>query len=497
MKKLLSIILFSALSICIWAQSFRISDSEFNIEGAGGFSLGKTNKALLVRNCPIDTKTIFKTKADLEEYIDNYKQDLNNTRAFDTIDIRYEMEQNPETKIYDIKLYFDLVDTKHFMLVPYPKYSTNGGFTLKLKLKDKNFLGTMETLSADINTNYDANKKWNFGLNFSYSYPFTVGIFNASWNNDIGIDYQIGKKKPTFGSSIGFGFSLPKDFYSINFGFSQGISYNDYIKFSESLNFSTPITLYKLSNFSTVNYSPSINFGFNWDKNLWQGKDNAIDRFSMSFGHSLSNSKINWDGDYRKGYSFSLSNNFSFNFMTNTPDYVFKCHIVPTISFEAQYFNHTKLFNGPLFDHIGFNSRLYAFTVIDIPERYGSGGNQDMEGRLRGVRSLSSPWGIVVNMDFPISFFTTNMPINTFNFNLQVSPFIDIGLSYDKDKAINIKKGSYCGGLELLVNPIRFSGYTIRASIGFDMLEALHYDGNKLKGLWHNKEIFIGLDLHY
>ena len=50
--------------------------------------------------------------------------------------------------------------------------------------------------------------------------------------------------------------------------------------------------------------------------------------------------------------------------------------------------------------------------------------------------------------------------------------------------------------MEVLVYPYKWSSFTIRGSLGFDMKSAIAED-NLIKGLWHNKEFTIGLGLHY
>jgi hypothetical protein len=54
--------------------------------------------------------------------------------------------------------------------------------------------------------------------------------------------------------------------------------------------------------------------------------------------------------------------------------------------------------------------------------------------------------------------------------------------------------------MEVLVYPKKWSSFIIRGSIGFDLKETFAEDTNikgLVKGLWHNKEISIGLGLHY
>ena len=485
MKKKTSLILFTLLAINIFAESYQIADYKFNIKGSNNFNFNRTKETALLMKYPLDVNTIFDDKESFESYISNYKQLLINTRAFEDVSITYDTVLDKKNDLVNVILYLNLNDSNHLLALPYPKFSSNSGFTLKLKAKDTNFLGTLNPLSADLYLNYKDN--FEFGINFAYDYPFKAGIFNAEWTNDLNINYTIGNKSPAFSSAIGVNFSLPKNFFSVNFGASQTIGYLNKLYFNENLFLSFPIVLYKANNYTNINYSPSISFNFKWDTNF---KTDPIENLELNFGHSISNSKINWNDHFRSGYSISLGNTFNYNIMKNS--------LVPSISLECEYFNNFPLLNKIFLDRFGINSRLYVFSVIDVPNRKGTG-NQQIGNRLRGIldnRLPKYPCGVVFNFDFPISIITTNFPITLLNFNMQLSPFVDVALPYDKENLINIKDGYYCAGMEVLVNPLKFSSYTIRASIGFDIDSVLKAN-NKFEGLLKNNEIYIGLDLHY
>lgn len=488
MKRFFSFLLIVLTSTFIFAQEYQIVDVDYDIEGCRGISFGKTNKVSLEIKCPVDTETVFESKEKFEAYLTEYKQQLNNLRAFATIDLNYTESLNETTQINQVTLNINLIDSNHLLALPYPKYDSNSGMTLKIKAKDSNFLGTLNPLSTDLYVNYkDLTNEWKFGLNFAYNYPFKAGIFNASWNNSLGIDYTIGADKPESYTDIGVSFALPKDKYSINFGFNQSIDFENIFKFDETLSLSTPVYLYKAPNFSTVTYTPSFSFKFDYNVNTTQLTPN---NFEISFGHSISNSKVDWIERFRKGYSVSLSNSYSFEFENN--------FVVPNVSLEGALFSNFKLLDKPYFDRCGIYSRLYVFTLIDVPG-IGTKGRTNVGSRLRGILNdnmVESPYGVVLNLDFPINIITTNFKHTFFNFTMQFSPFIDMALVNEPNNNFNISNKNLCAGMEVLVFPHRFSSYTIRGSIGFDVKKVLK-SPNKIKGLWNNKEIYIGLELHY
>lgn len=88
-----------------------------------------------------------------------------------------------------------------------------------------------------------------------------------------------------------------------------------------------------------------------------------------------------------------------------------------------------------------------------------------------------------------------------FNFDLQVSPFVDFALTYNKatEKLFDYKDGFYAAGVEVLVYPRKWSSFVVRGSIGVDIGRWLLSD--LLNTEWreevNKKEISIGIGLHY
>ena len=87
------------------------------------------------------------------------------------------------------------------------------------------------------------------------------------------------------------------------------------------------------------------------------------------------------------------------------------------------------------------------------------------------------------------------------NFDLQASPFIDIALCNNKitKTMLDPKDGFYAAGLELIVYPLKWSGITIRGSVGIDVGRKFLRDYINLD--WREgvskKEVSIGFGLHY
>lgn len=507
------------------AQKYQISD--YIITTSGKYKLTTTRPYVVELNFPLDKKTLF-SQEELASYIKNYKQELTNSRAFEEINVDYEiLDEFTDDKgqsISKIKMLINLKDSNHFLMVPYPKFKSDKDKTnieVKLKAKDTNFLGTMNSLSTDANieiTKDNIQGKWIFkpGFNISYDYPFSAGPFDITWINDYAINYNSDYIYPEWTAKTGLKFVLP--FRNLSFvlegyqHFNNNFEYkdfNDSLYFKEEVSFSIPVKLYEFSNFSYLIYTPSINYNYIWDKDGINIENTALTSPIVSLSQSLSNSKINWRNNFRTGYSLALSNTWSYNFQRK--DWV------PSLSFEAKGFTAFPLEDRPYLDRLGITANIYAFTYFDMPGQFydhkEAGYGEAIGSHLRGIPDSNYYFGnktgsknldttstaFIMNIDLPVNIITTSFKKDTFNFNMQFSPFLDIAIY--RDRALPLQADSkLCSGMEVLVYPKKWSSFIIRGSIGFDLKESFAADTNikgLIKELWKNKEISIGLGLHY
>ena len=169
-KFFLALYIVVSTATIIFADTYQISEVTYNITG-------KTKQYALEKKVEIDKNYIFTNEDDLINYIDDFKQRLENTRNFELIEVNFSLEKenssetNESTKQesaqssevtetvettevdshYFVHLEVSTKDAFHFIGAPYPNYDSNNGFKFKLKLKDVNFIGTMETMNSDIN----------------------------------------------------------------------------------------------------------------------------------------------------------------------------------------------------------------------------------------------------------------------------------------------------------------------------------------------------------
>lgn len=518
-------VLYCILNSLLFSQKYQITNVEYDIKKSSilGFT-GKTRPYALENNVSVDKNKIFETKEELDEYLKDYETRLYNTKAFDSIEVITNFsESENEERIIFVNLQVNLQDTIHILAVPYPKYNSNSGFELKLKAKDTNFLGSLNTMSSDFNFAVEqedefSEKDIKAGISFAFDNPFKMGIFDATWVNDYSFDYNFTQKTPEWDAKTGLKLELPLEKLSYILEFNQYFikdndykSYDDEIYFTEEAVFSVPIKLFKIKNWADVEYKPYLSALFNWDFNTINQENNDLSSPTLTLGHSISTKRINWNKDFRKGISVELLNSYSYNFQRRD--------FYPYIKADfSGFMNFSILEDKNFFSKIGITNHTQIFHYFNNPNSSNFYSNEIGE-YLRGIRdnqyyknqissddtnALRTSTALVINIDFPIHIFTTNFTSNFlsyFNFDFQLSPFFDFALMYNrlKNEWFLPEDGFYSAGIEVLVYPLKWAGFTVRGSIGFDIGRILLSDF--IDTSWRDDvskwEISFGVGLHY
>lgn len=544
MKKITFVLLALLLSTNLIANKYRIIETDIKTNPASLKLFGTTKAQSVEREIPLDYNKIFENETEIFEYIEDYKIRLANVRAFENINVDFSIKPasdydltsinsiSPDeyevlSQIQDlffVTLLVELTDSIHVLAMPYIKYNSNTGSSLKIKMKDTNFLGTLNTMAAEFLFNVEQKDesdkpKYNFELGFSYDQPYYLDPFELTWVNDYSISYSIGEKSPEWNAKTGLQAKLPFDRISYIFEFYQYFIKNfDYAIYSDSLylaeegKISVPFTIYQTKHWGNLVWTPYISLVHNWDFDHINELNTDLSSPTMTAGHSFAISRINWNNNFRTGFNLSLANSYSYNFQRKM--------LYPSISFESMLYQEIELFEGKNFNRLGICLDFYYFTnfvnTIYKDNPFYQNDGSSIGDRLRGIRdnqyyldprcgkSTVTTSAFVLNMDFPFHLFSTNFEhkfLKYFNFDLQLSPFIDMALIYNKytKEWYNPKDGFYTAGLEVLVYPQKFSSYTVRASVGYDIGRKLFDDYLNMD--WRENvskyEISIGLGLHY
>lgn len=506
------------ISVFSFAQEQNSIDSEkseesvqnavYKIAAVNYDAQGITKESALKRNIKIEEGKIFENRETLEAYILDIKQKMINARLFETAEIEYALaEESDEDGEIPVTINVTTVDSRHFLLLPYPKYDSNEGFEVKIKFKDANFFGTMSEMEADTFFRFEQKdgqeSDFVLGGSFGYDLPFTLGKVEASWNNDFSLEYAFVRSEPEWDLKSGFTFILPFDIFSLRLDIAQGSTreldyeeFGDDIYFTEWAKFSVPITLMPLGGFGDLVLSPALEFLYNWDKDGISIENEDLVSPKLTVSTELSAGRVDWQGNFRKGFLASLTPCLAYNFQLN--------EFQPGVEAQAKVFFAWK--------QAALASRLMIFAQRDSYRQYGEflrGVPDDQyfssQTGMGDMRACKSEAAIIFNIDFPIRLFSTQFKKNwlkNFNFEVQLSPFIDIALTQNRStgKTFSPKDGFYTCGIEMLFFPEKWKSVQLRASIGFDMGRILFK--NALDTSWRDentsiKEISLGVGLFY
>ena len=297
---LFSLLLFTFLPV--FSQQYKIDDVEYSIKGCGHWIFGCTQEYALANEVPVDKKTVFADEAALTAYITDLEKKFGNLRAFETIELSYEALPEQD-QITPVKLTITVQDSFHLFAIPGPKYDSNKGLTFKLKIKDSNFLGSLNTLSSDIYflipTDESDGNSTEFGFNCNVDYPFRAGIFDAIWLNDLSLSYTIGDEMPEWNIRTGLRFTLPFEKTSLVFETNQRFVNNfEYLDFSDNLyfvndfKFYTPFTIKELNYFGKLSYTPYTILSVNWDRDGIDKDNSALSSPVWTIGHKINFGRV-------------------------------------------------------------------------------------------------------------------------------------------------------------------------------------------------------------
>jgi outer membrane protein assembly factor BamA len=510
--------LFSQVEV---KKSYKVEDVTYT-------STGLTKPWALKQKVDVNRDLVFHSEDEVKVYMGKVVQQLENTRMLEDVQASYELGEEQDG-VVPVKFNIRVSDSNHILALPKPSYNSNDGLDFKIKAKDSNFLGLMNPFNVDLNTHWgtsdypDDFSKFTMGLNFDYVFPFTIGPTHNSWSNDFSFSWPL-DNYPEFKYATGLTVGVPFKNHSLNFNFTQSITrendymtYHDALFFTEYLSVSMPLTVGYFNDVVPISYTPSLSFTANWDFDGLDAANTSITGPTIAQNNSFGLSAVDWKENFRKGYSFSTNASVSYNFATQK--------IIPFVSIEAQYFSAAK--------YVGFNARAYGYyTYNDTPNNIG--------GKLRGVLdnqrtadgsryALQTDTALQFTMELPIHIVTTDwmgwgyalfgsydnlpgffkglfwLPHKIFpylNFELQISPFIDIALThnYITNRVFSLQDGFYTAGFEALIYPSKWKSYVVRISLGFDMGRRLF--GDFIDTSWRDPnvksyEFYFGLGLNF
>ena len=473
---------------------------EFDIDG-------RTRPYALVYNGEFREGERITGKDNLDRYLARKQQLLLNERVLEDVMIEYFPGDSEEDGALPVTLLVHVKDTWNLVVLPYPKYDSNEGFSLTIKARDYNFLGTMNALRMDLGYSQE-NGDHTFGFSIESGMYFQAAGLN--WNLVFNNFFSYKFEEPLYYQNVtGLSLELPWRFTTFTVGINQYLTINEENSYTDKeINnladryygpyaSTEPYVSWKIpfgiavGDFGELAYTPRISGRINYPYGSMDEPRKPVTGFSHTFGFG----GINWLGNYRKGLSVSVGNEYNWYF--NRSDAPLK------ITLDGDITIH-----WPFSEYAGISSRLkyrqwwqHSDRINDRIPYYIAG---DI---LRGVLNFDvQAWQMLsLNIDLPIrvlrfwpSEWFAKPGLHLFDFEMHASPFADIALlegPYNKMKPDEI---IYAAGLEVIVFPGFFRSLNIRASFGYN-INKIRKDGLSLyRGFFPEwDEIFIGLEHHY
>lgn len=490
------------------ASEYFIADVIFLIDG-------KTQPYALANSLEISRKNIFYTKEELLDYHKDLSEKLESLRVLINTSIDLSFNEIDENQKIGVIFTINAKDAWSILALPAPKYSSNTGISFKIKYKDDNFLGSLEPFYIDFE--FKQNKDLEEGksrptvnVGTSINYPFS--LINYDWIWSLGFSAKVPLQSSEiydFDVSTGLEFTIPlHNLVNLNLGtkFSMYrfdkdgdniLYYGDELYWKNNFFLNLPITIYDFDYWGKLIYSPSLSLSVNWDMDGIQNTD--LMGPYLSFGQSLSMGRTNWVGDFRNGFSTSISNSWGYNIKTDS---------MSTGVSVCQKGYYTPLSWFGLSTKLGW---FYDFERETTGKFIGNINNQG--GHIRGIQDhrIKTESAFYFSFDLPIriihfdavKIFNNNWFFSSFGFDLHASPFVDIMLTHDNktDTWYNPKDGWYAGGLEFIAYPHRWRSFQVRGSIGWDLSEVVaqkkFYGVPAIRDGQRIYEIFIGFGLEY
>jgi len=455
---------------------FIINSFKYNVKGI-------TLVYMLNMKTELKTGEEIKGSENLAKFIQDKRQLLINQRVLtDVVVIEHTVNPVNEDGKYPVDLVIYVEDTWNLFALPYPRYNTNDGFSLTIKARDYNFLGTMNPLRIDLGYKYDEKGQSFFNLMIDSGIPFS--FFGLDWYFDFDnyIDYRPDLSQPFYyRNKTGISVDIPIKRSTLNIWFSESIIVHDanssvdisdynlgdvqfgpFMQSNPRISWTIPTGL-MVGEYGELEYSPSLYAFFNHEFKDFPLSENRKGEHYY-FSHNLKFGRIDWIGNFRKGISFNASNTFSFNtyFYSKNDERNWNPW---GYNYSLNLIGHFILID----DKLGLSTRLFHRHWIKSK-------NEEAGDVIRGVtnKSINAEAILSLNLDLifrplrflPSKWFPESKFWRIFDFDLHTNPVIDIAWYKPYQGEASFKSGNFAfgAGIEFIIFPHRFRSLYFRIS---------------------------------
>jgi len=508
------------------ATVYVIRGTDFNVRGS-------SRPFALIYHGEIHYGERITGRENFDRYLALKRQLLINQRVLEYARVEYRIGSPEADGALPVTLLIYARDTWNFFILPHPEYNSNDGFSLTLKARHYNFLGTMTPLRVDFGYNHNAGDH-EIRASIESSTPFYAAGLIWTFRFDHFFGYTVGD--PLFYQNVtgisvrlpwrtGFDETPSPSFFhrsAVTVGINQFLTVNEensdknqevlglderfsgaYGSTELFASWFIPLGI-EVGEFGQLSYTPRLAGRINYPFGLMDESRRPV----TTFTHTLGFGRINWIGNHRHGLYASLRNSFSWYF--DRADAPLGIDLTGNVSFHWRFT-----------DFLGFSSRLNYRQWWHHSDRLGGNiPNHNSADMIRGVLNnhIRAYQILTLNLDFPVrvlrfwpSEWLNDERLRLFNFETQFSPFTDMAMFYgpynrlqnrddpfDTRTTFSLEDMINTAGLEVIVHPGFFRSLKIRASVGYN-LQRIRDEGLSRRWgffpVWD--EIFIGLDFHY
>jgi hypothetical protein len=492
-------------------------DSVYYIREINFDITGRTKEYAIARNCDIRKGYEVTGRAALIGYIESGRQGLVNRRELQQADIDFKTDAPDEDGRIPVDVTICTVDTRNFIILPEPKYSSNTGWSPAIRIRDFNFLGLMSLLSISIRYRYQNGDDVTYsrsGANLIVGAEIPFRALRYDWKFTTENIFSYYSNEPfSYGSVNGISVDIPFRNTTFTFGFVQGIhfgkEYDNWRKYVYSANiedvwygsdtaygeWKIPLPV-ETEFLGALAYKPSVSGNASY---AFRGEDlNELNGPSFNVSQKLGFEKIDWAGNFRRGADLYIENwneyNFFFDEWNNSITANAAAHLVLSdffgISMRGRF---TRWFcnNGSPLNE----TRRHAGEMI-----------RGMDDDALTAKSM-----FVFNFDFTFHIFNfmfskyfNNEKLRLINFELQAAPILDIAIAngveigrkrnFIRNITYNPRDWIVSGGFELFVFPLAFRSVYLRGSAAWNLNKLADPENLPGRDDW---EVYIGFGQHY
>jgi hypothetical protein len=473
------------------------------------FIINSFNYNIKGRTLPfvLNTKAEFKKgeeiigKTHFAKFIKDKKQLLINERVLkDDVRVEYTIGELTQDGKYPVDLEIYVEDTFNIIALPYPKYDSNNGFSLTIKARDYNFLGSMEPFRVDLGYKYDQEGRTTISLMLDSGLPFQAFGLNWFFDFDNYFDYRPEFSEPFyFKNRSAISVDIPIQRTTLNLWFAESFFWNEenadtdkpklgdvqeglYMSSYPRVSWKIPTGL-EIGDYGELTYNPRLYAIINHEISPWELSYDRIGP-TLHFTHSLYFGKINWIGNFRKGLSLNLNNSYSYDFYYLRRDW------------DPWGYSYSIIAKGYFMlveDLVGVSSRFSHYHWINT--------SSDSAGDvLRGIfdRDVSAEYIMTFNFDLdvrairmkPYEWLANNKLMRILGFDVHLNPFFDMAWYKPPSEPSEFKRENllFGAGFEMIIYPHRFRSMFLRISVGWDVSNIAEKTP---------MEIFLGMELFY